>query len=108
MILRTDSSAACFSLNTLKAKDKSLLFICHRWEDLQYHFGFEGLVLHCSAQYNKLADACSRRDRDDIAGAVLQLAADKGVTVGATREEVEWAGGGVDVDIASELIALAQ
>ena len=108
IIFRTDSSAACFCLNTLKAKDKTLTRICHIWEDLQYNFGFEGLVLHCAAARNRLADVCSRMGADDIAQAVLQLATERGITATPKQMDVDWTGRGVDIDITDDILALTR
>ena len=36
------------------------------WEDLQYHFHFEGLVVHCSGVTNEIADRASRLDEDAL------------------------------------------
>ena len=40
--------------------------LCDLWEDVQFRFGFEALVVFCEGKSNRWADAVSRVPRDQL------------------------------------------
>ena len=57
---------ACASLNRLSAKTADMGVICDLWEDIQFYFGFEGLVVWCRGKSNRWADVASRYEPDAV------------------------------------------
>jgi hypothetical protein len=64
VVLRSDSTDACFALNTLKTQNPIMEFIVDLWEDIQFRYGFNGVVTHCPQGHNRIADIASRRADD--------------------------------------------
>jgi hypothetical protein len=88
MIFRTDSAAACFCLNKLWSKSEAMAVIVDVWEDLQYAYAFEAIVVHCSGKENRLADICSRRKSENMQSALLEVLGERGLE-GVPCQEVQ-------------------
>jgi hypothetical protein len=71
VVLRCDNTTACFALNTLKAQGNPLNFVIDLWEDIQFRFGFAGLVTHVSSTDNRVADVASRDPTNPDLGSLL-------------------------------------
>jgi hypothetical protein len=105
IIIRTDSAASCFCLNKLWSKSEGMAVICDIWEDLQHHFGFEGLVVHCKASQNKLADVCSREKWGSVEPALVRLLEQRGAEVDLQRVPLLWTAGNVDLRVEETVLA---
>ena len=101
VVFRTDSGSSCFSLNRLWAREPEMQTICDMWEDLQHKFAFEGLVLHCAGEDNRLSDRASRCRRNEDVDRVLREELDNlGFrNVEAGRIPIQWEGGETPLDI---------
>jgi hypothetical protein len=101
VVFRTDSGASCYSLNRLWARSATMQGICDLWEDVQHKYAFEGLVLHCAGEDNRLSDRASRcrkpEDVDDALRNELDLLGFDEVEVG--RQITNWEGGNINFDI---------
>jgi hypothetical protein len=64
VVLRSDSTDACFALNTLKTRNHIMEYVVDLWEDIQFRYGFNGVVTHCPQGHNRIADLASRRAED--------------------------------------------
>jgi hypothetical protein len=64
VVLRSDSTDACFALNTLKTRNPIMEYILDLWEDIQFRHGFNGVVTHCPQGHNRIADLASRKAED--------------------------------------------
>jgi hypothetical protein len=60
IVVRSDSSPTCFSFNKLASRDPTMVRITELWEDIQFYFHFEGLLVHCKGVSNELADRANR------------------------------------------------
>jgi hypothetical protein len=101
VVFRTDSGASCFSLNRLWARSPDMQAICDMWEDLQHKYAFEGLVLHCSGEDNRLSDRASRcRRNEDVDGVLREELDNLGFrNVEAGRIPIQWEGGDTPLDV---------
>ena len=66
VIFRSDSSPACFCMNKLSSDIDEMTMVVNAWEDLQFEFAFEGLLVHCAGKLNTLADIASRADQNNM------------------------------------------
>ena len=66
VIFRSDSSPACFCMNKLSSDIDEMMMVVNAWEDLQFEFAFEGLLVHCAGKLNTLADIASRADQKNM------------------------------------------
>ena len=105
MVIRTDSAASCFCLNKLWSDSPRMALICDLWEDLQHQFSFEGLVVHCAGEENRLADICSRRKDSEMESAMLEVLNSRGVTAECERVPTAWKAGRVDIGVEEALLA---
>jgi hypothetical protein len=101
VVFRTDSGASCFGLNRLWAKSATMQLICDAWEDLQHKYSFEGLVLHCAGEDNRLSDRASRcKNDEDVQGALRKELDLLGFTdVEPEREQMQMEGGEINLDV---------
>ena len=60
VVLRSDSKTTCAALNKLSGKSVAMSRVCDLWEDIQFMFGFEGLVVFLEGKKNRWADIASR------------------------------------------------
>jgi hypothetical protein len=76
------------------------------WEDLQHHYCFEGLVLHCEGAENRLSDCASRcKDKTKVEARLRKELNSLGMQeVKLRRTTVEWSVGDVNVDITPQLL----
>ena len=65
VVLRSDSTDACYALNALKSHNPIMEYVLDLWEDLQFRCGFHAVVTHCPQGENRIADIASRRADDD-------------------------------------------
>jgi hypothetical protein len=65
VVLRSDSTDACFALNTLKTSNPIMEYVVDLWEDMQFRYSFNGVVTHCPQGHNRIADMASRRAEDE-------------------------------------------
>ena len=72
VIVRTDSKHGCACLNKLWSKTESMAVLCDLWEDMQFLFGFEALIVFCPGESNKWADAASRISGDELLAVLKQ------------------------------------
>ena len=107
MVIRSDSMATCMALNKLRAKHKGMEIMCELWEDLQFHFAFEGLVLHVPGKDNRLSDIGSRIKANRMEGKLQEELARLEMTNVILREQdVEWSVGEIDINVEHKLLAL--
>jgi hypothetical protein len=107
IVMRSDSSPACYCFNKQSSKDPAMARVVDLWENIQHYFGFEGLMIHCKGEWNEIADRASRWDEDVVQAGVEEAVREEelGVQV-CTRIDPKWAFGGDTVDIIDDLIAL--
>jgi hypothetical protein len=65
-VLRSDSSPTVHCFNKLASKDPAMSKIADLWEDVQFHFGFEGLLVHCKGITNEMADRASQLPESEL------------------------------------------
>jgi hypothetical protein len=107
VVIRSDSMATCMSLNKLWADHPGMELMCELWEDLQFYFGFEGLVLHCPGKENRLSDIGSRMRADRMEAKLCEEMQRLNMTdVILREEEVTWRVGETDIDVESQLLLL--
>ena len=107
VVIRSDSMATCFALNKLWADHPGMEMMCQLWEDLQFFYGFEGLVLHCPGKENRLSDIGSRMRVDRMEQKLAEELCRLNMTdVILKEEEVTWRVGDVRVDVEEELLRL--
>jgi hypothetical protein len=109
MVMRSDSSPTCFSFNKLASRDPTMVRVTELWEDIQFYYHFEGLLVHCKGEINELADRASRLDE-----ALMQ----EGMEEAARLEELPitecrrlpsvWSFGTTSIDVLDELIKLTK
>ena len=77
---------------------------CDLWEDIQFLFGFEALIVFCEGARNKWADAVSRRADAEVV-AVLKKESEeiglKGITY--RRIDVQWQRSELSCDVGLQL-----
>ena len=66
VVFRSASKHACAALNRLWAKSDPMSNVCDAWEDVQFLFGFEALVVFCEGKRNVWADIASRSRAADV------------------------------------------
>jgi hypothetical protein len=81
VIFRTDSKTTCAALNKLSGKSEAMTAVCDLWEDIQFHFGFEGLVVFVEGAKNKWADMASRISPPDMPALFEEAFVSDGVPV---------------------------
>jgi hypothetical protein len=107
VVVRSDSMATCMSLNKLWADHTGMIIMCELWEDLQFHYCFEGLVLHCPGKDNRLSDIGSRMRVDKMEAKLQEEMTRLGMhDVQLMEEGVLWRVGDVDINVAGVLLAL--
>ena len=106
IIFRTDSSPSCFCLNKLWSKLPEMEIIVNLWEDLQFHFNFEALVLFCPGKENHMADMASRSSTCDVQACMEAEATKRGLQhLLMKRVEVKWVVGEMNLDVEDQLLA---
>ena len=109
VVLRSDSSPTVYCFNKLASKDPAMSKIADLWEDVQFHFGFEGLLVHCKGITNEMADRASRLPESELQAGMMEAAAMEGVGAhGCRRVETKWSFGGEPVDALDTLILLTK
>ena len=104
VIVRTDSKHGCACLNRLWSKTESMAILCDLWEDIQFHFGVEALIVFCSGKTNVCADAASRVAKDKVEDVLRRDMATSDVTVRSFKEiPVEWTRGDLSCDVGALL-----
>jgi len=73
VVFRSDSSDACYALNTFKAKGPLMAYVIDMWEEMQFIHGFNAVVVHCPHGENHIADVASRRPSDPALDSHLDL-----------------------------------
>jgi hypothetical protein len=107
VVIRSDSMASCMSLNKLWAEHAGMAIMCRLWEDLQFYYAFEGLVLHCPGKENRLSDIGSRIRADRMEMKLQEEMKRLGMTdVVLCEQAVLWRAGEVDIDVEEQLLAL--
>jgi hypothetical protein len=106
VVFRTDSGATCACLNRLWSGSDEMQIVCDLWEDMQHTYCFEGLVLHCRGEDNRLSDVGSRCKRDgEVDGAMRKELRALGMDgVEPMRVPVEWRVGEINIDISPLLL----
>jgi hypothetical protein len=83
--------------------------IADSWEDVQFHFGFEGLLVHCKGSTNELADRASRLEEQKLQAGMEEAAKMEGVgPKGCKRAPAKWAFGSESIEITEELMVLTR
>jgi len=109
VVLRSDSSPTVYCFNKLASRDPTMSRIADLWEDVQFHFGFEGLLVHCKGSTNELADRASRLPEQELQAGMMEAAAAEGVGAhGCRRVETQWSFGNENIDVLDELIRLTE
>jgi hypothetical protein len=107
VVIRSDSKHACSSLNRLWAKKEDMAVICDLWEDIQFYFGFEGLVVYCDGPSNRWADAASRLSPERVEdGFKMQFEDTRREVPTLSRIPVIWTRDTLSCDVASSLIRI--
>ena len=109
VVIRSDSMVTCMSLNKLWAEHEGMETMCGLWEDLQFFYAFEGLVLHVPGKDNRLSDIGSRYKEDKMEGKLVEemrMLGMKDVTL--REEEVVWTSGTVKIDVEERLLRLTR
>ena len=107
IVMRSDSSPTCFSFNKLASRDPTMVRITELWEDIQHHFHFEGLLVHCQGISNELADRASRLDDDVLQPGMEEAARLEDLPITTCRRiPAVWSFGTHNIDIIDELITL--
>ena len=80
--------------------------VVNLWEDLQFTYHFEGLLVFCAGKKNTLADIASRVKQDKVEKALTtEIQRQMLGNLEVVRNEVTWIAQGIDIDIESALIA---
>ena len=104
VIVRTDSKHGCASLNKLWSKTEPMALLCDLWEDIQFHFGFEALIVFCEGSRNKWADAVSKKAEQDVVAVLKMESENIGLMdIEYKRIEVQWKRGGLSCDVGQQL-----
>jgi hypothetical protein len=108
-VLRSDSSPTVFCFNKLASKDPTMARIADLREDMQFFYGFEGLLVHCKGQQNNLADQASRLEEGKLQAGMEDAAHVEGVGAkGCKRVPAQWNFGSESIAIMEELINLTE
>ena len=106
VIFRSDSSPTCFCLNKLWSGIEDMKLVVNLWEDLQFTYHFEGLLVFCSGKTNTLADIASRVDEKRVGQILLkEIQRQELGTLTLTKDNVTWDANGINIDIEDALIA---
>ena len=74
---------------------------------LQFHYAFEGLVLHCPGKENRLSDIGSRMRADRMEAKLCEEMQRLNMTDVILEEvEVQWRAGDVDARVEKQLLTL--
>ena len=105
VVFRSDSSPACFCLNKLSSDLEEMNLVVNAWEDVQFYYGFEGLLVHCPGVDNVLADMASRADQNGMEES-LQNEMDNQEMDGVqlVRCEVVWRVHNINIDYEQQLL----
>ena len=80
--------------------------VVNLWEDLQFTYHFEGLLVFCSGKTNTLADIASRVNKNKVRQTLAMEIARQGLgELQIVENEVTWAANGIDINIEDELMA---
>ena len=106
VIFRSDSSPTCFCLNKLWSGIEDMELVVNLWEDLQFTYHFEGLLVFCAGKTNTLADIASRVDETRVEHMLLkEIQRQKLGTLTLYKDDVTWEAEGINIDIEEALIA---
>ena len=109
VIFRSDSSPACFSLNKLSSNLEEMNLVVNAWEDVQFHYAFEGLLVHCPGVDNVLADLASRADQNGMRKALQKEMDRQGMDgVQLVQCEVVWRVHDINIDYEQQLLDCCQ
>jgi hypothetical protein len=109
IVLRSDSSPTCFSFNKLASRDPTMVRVTELWEDIQFYYHFEGLLVHCKGESNELADRASRLDEASLQDGMEEAAKLEELPVTECRRLPSvWSFGTTSIDILDELIDLTK
>ena len=80
--------------------------VVNLWEDLQFTYHFEGLLVFCSGKTNTLADIASRANKNKVRQTLAIEIARQGLgELQIVESEVTWVANGIDINIEDELMA---
>jgi len=106
VIFRSDSSPTCYCLNKLWSGIEDMEVVVNLWEDLQFTYHFEGLLVFCSGKTNTLADIASRANKNKVRQTLAIEIARQGLgELQIVESEVTWVANGIDINIEDELMA---
>jgi len=106
VIFRSDSSPTCFCLNKLWSGIEDMELVVDIWEDLQFTYHFEGLLVFCAGKKNTLADIASRVDRTEVEQTMSDEIQRQGLgNLQLTMDEVTWRVGDIEINIEDALIS---
>jgi hypothetical protein len=109
VVLRSDRSPAVYCFDELASRDPTMSRIADPWEDVQFHFGFEGLLAHCKGSTNEMADQAIRLPEQELQAGMTEAAAAEGVGArGCRRVKTQWNFGEENVGVLDELIRLTE
>ena len=107
--MRSDSSPTCFSFNKLASRDPAMSRVTELWEDAQYYFHFEGLMVHCKGVTNEIADRASRLEENTMQAGIEEAARLEDLPVEkCQRLPSQWSFGLHNIDILDDLILLTK
>ena len=79
--------------------------VVNLWEDLQFTYHFEGLLVFCSGKTNTLADIASRVSKNKMRQTLATEIARQGLgELQIIENEVTWEANGIDINIEDELM----
>ena len=106
VIFRSDSSPTCYCLNKLWSGIENMEVVVNLWEDLQFTYHFEGLLVFCSGKTNTLADIASRAHKTKVRQMLRTEIARQGLgDLQIVEEAITWNAHGVDINIEETLVA---
>lgn len=106
VIFRSDSSPTCYCLNKLWSGIEDMELVVNLWEDLQFTYHFEGLLVFCSGKTNTLADIASRIEKKKVEQALSNEIKRQGLgNLTLTRDVIPWNERNINIDIEDALIA---
>ena len=106
VIFRSDSSPTCYCLNKLWSGIEDMELLVNLWEDLQFTYHFEGLLVFCSGKTNTLADIASRIEKKKVEQALSNEIKRQGLgNLTLTRDVIPWNERNINIDIEDALIA---
>ena len=107
IVIRSDSMATCCSLNKQRATHRGMEIMCELWEDLQFHFAFEGLILHVAGKENRLSDIGSRMRVNMMETKLQEEMRQLEMTdVQLVEQDVAWVCGDINIDVEEQLLLL--